>query len=375
MTILKRIFQNNLSNFSLNFKVLSAGITFLSSIIYAKMLNINNPRGPLFIPWLPTYRCNVNCNFCSTHELNKRYPESLDKKRALEIAHQIGRHKTWMVGFTGGEPLLWPHLFDVIKVLKKYNVNVYIITNGLLLKKMARQIIDSGADSITISLDSHIPSEHDNNRNRPGLFKAAIEGIEEIKRLRKKRPIIKSTTVFSKMNYSQIKETIDCLSKIVDEFSIQPICTGYANHPHQIDKNKEDSFIPKTDEEIKLTKALDGLKKTYLSFDNFYLNNIPNYLFHTEKLLDIRCWSPFLRLSILPQGETTHCLANPRYPSTGNLREMNLMDAWNSPAMKKYREEIRRGKNKCICWSRDSSFNAFLHTIPLINKLPIFRKR
>lgn len=370
---IRKLFQNNLS-FSTSSKLISASFTFLSNIVRTRIFNINDTRGPLFITWLPTYRCNVNCNFCSTHELSKRYPESLSKERAIEIAHQIGKNKTWMVGFTGGEPLLWPYLFDVIKILKKYNLNVYIVTNGLLLKKFAQKIIDSGIDSVTVSIDSHNPSEHDQNRQRPGLFKAAIEGIEELKKLRTKKPIIKSTTVFSKKTYPEIRQTIDYLSKIIDEYSIQPIVTGYANHPHQIDKNKEDSFIPKTEEEIELTKSLDELKKSYPSFNNFYLNSIPTYLFRIKKLLKIKCWSPFLRLLILPQGEATHCIAHFKYPSVGNLNKMNLLESWNSPTMKKYREEIRNHKNNCICWSRDSSFNAFLHTIPLINRLPVFKK-
>jgi len=138
MLINKKIFQNNFT-FPINSKLLSAGVTFLSNIIRTRIFNIDDTRGPLFITWMCTYKCNANCHFCATHQLSKRYPDSLDQKQAIEIAHQIGKNKTWVVGFTGGEVLLWPHLFEVIKVLKKYNIVVYIITNGLLLKKYAEK--------------------------------------------------------------------------------------------------------------------------------------------------------------------------------------------------------------------------------------------
>jgi len=130
--------------------------------------------------------------------MNKRYPEDLSLERALEIAHEIGKAKTWVVGFTGGEVLLWPHLFAVIKVLKQYKVRVYLITNGLLLKKNAERIIETGVDTVVVSLDSLIAEEHDNNRRVDGIYNSAIEGIECLKVKRKsQKPIIKSTTVLS----------------------------------------------------------------------------------------------------------------------------------------------------------------------------------
>jgi len=241
---------------------------------------------------------------------------------------------------------------------------------------MPKKIIEADIDTVVVSLDSASPSKHDYNRGRPGTFNAAIQGIKELKKKRKKKPIIKSTTIFSKQTYPQIKQTIDYLSQIVDEYNIQPIVTGYTNHPHQIDKNQKKSFIPQTEEESQLIESLRKLKQAYPSFNNFYLNNIPTYLFHPKKLLKIKCWSPFLRLQILPQGAVTHCPANPKYSSTvGNLKNMSLMEAWNSPIIKKHREEIRKHKNNCICWSRDSSFNASLYAFPLMNKLPVLKRR
>jgi MoaA/NifB/PqqE/SkfB family radical SAM enzyme len=89
------------------------------------------------VTWLPTFDCNAYCQFCGTHILHKKTPEALSRERSLEIAEEIGRSKTWVVGFTGGEVLLWPFLFDVIRILKQHHVIVYIVTNGLLLEKFS----------------------------------------------------------------------------------------------------------------------------------------------------------------------------------------------------------------------------------------------
>lgn len=370
-----KLFQNS-SSFIIDLSLVKASLTFLSNILRTRIFNIDAKRGPLFISWLCTYRCNANCRFCNTHEMNKRYPEGLSLERSLEIAHEIGRAKTWVVGFTGGEVLLWPYLFDVIKVLKRYKVKVYFITNGLLLKKNAEKIIEAGLDTVVVSLDDLIAEEHDNNRRVTGIYNSAIEGIEYLKAKRKNRkPIIKSTTVLSKKTYPKIEEIISHLSRLVDVVSVQPVVTGYANGPHDISQAEKSSFLPGSQEKKLVEGSFRKLIKKFPSFNNFYFNNIFTYWFNPEKLLKINCWSPFLRLLIMPDGSVAHCPVNPRYSTVGNLKNLSLMEAWNSQLMKRQREEVRRHKNNCICWSQDTSFNAFLHSLPLINKLPIFKNK
>lgn len=371
---LKRIFPNH-PNPLTDPKILGAGLTFLSNIIRTRMFNTNAKRGPLFLSWLTTFKCNANCLTCSTHELSRLYPDTISLEQAKEIAHQIGRAKTWVVGFSGGEPLLWPHLFEVIKILKSYGITVYIITNGLILKDKVAAILDAKVDTVVVSIDSLNPEEHDQNRGRPGLFRAMMEGVELLKSKRSgKVPIIKSTIVLSKKNYPKIGQIVAKLNQIVDLISIQPIVTGCVTGLHNIKEQVKSEFLPSSVDEAQVSEKIQKLAKLYPQLNSHYFKSIPIYWFHPERLLKVKCWSPFLRLEIMPNGKVLHCLANPRYSTVGNLNNMTLMEVWNSPEMKRHREEIRRHKNNCICWCQDTSFNAFLDTLPLINKIPIFNK-
>jgi MoaA/NifB/PqqE/SkfB family radical SAM enzyme len=370
-----KLFQTS-SSFALDGVLFRGVITFLSNIYRTRILNIDAKRGPLFITWLCTYRCNANCRFCNTHEMNKRHPENLSLKRALEVAHEIGRAKTMVVGFTGGEVLLWPHLFEVIKVLKQYKIKVYLITNGLVLKKNVEKIIEAGIDTVVVSLDSQEAAEHDDNRRVPGIYEAALEGIKYLKEKRTNHaPIIKSTTVISKKNYLKIEQIIDRLTDLADVVSLQPVVTDYANGPHDINQAEKFSFIAGPEEKPLVEESLRRLIKKYPAFNNFYFKNIPTYWFSPERLLKVNCWSPFLRLFIMPDGNVTHCPVIHKYATVGNINNMSLMEVWNSKLMKEQREEIRRHKNNCICWSQDTSFNAFLYSLPLLNKLPIFKRK
>jgi MoaA/NifB/PqqE/SkfB family radical SAM enzyme len=362
-------------SFPISLKIISAGLTLLTNVIQGKMFNSRVARGPLFVTWLTTYDCNINCSFCSTHQMKKRFPADLTQHKALSIAHEIGQSGSWVVGFTGGEVLLWPYLFDVIKVLKEYNIIVYIVTNGLLIREKADQILNAGVDSVVVSIDDIEAHLHDWVRGKKGLYDAAMEGVAYLKNKRKaQKPVLKSTTVFSQLNYSKFSDIIQKLSSIFDVTSFQPISSGYANGPHNFEKNKEDLFFNQK-EEPRVRMSLEKLIRTYPAFQNNYFKKINEFLFSPELLLRVKCWSPFLRLQILPNGEVLHCSANQKIGTVGNLNESSFLNVWNSPAMKSQRELIRQCQNQCICWTQDTSFNALFDDIPLLNRFPVFSKK
>jgi MoaA/NifB/PqqE/SkfB family radical SAM enzyme len=352
-------------------------ITLMISLIYTRLLNRPSPRGPVFVTWLPTFDCNAFCRFCGTHTLHKKQPENLNLERCLEIANEIGRSKTWVVGFTGGEVLLWPHLFSVIRELKKYDIVIYIVTNGLLLKDYASEILSTKVDLVVVSIDSDSADEHDEVRQLPGLYDKALKGVKYLRKKRKNKiPLIKSTTVVSAKNLHKLKEVLRHLDNITDETSFQPVVGEYADHPHSRDDKQLEKFFFSDDLESTVKSQLDGLIADHPEYNKGYFKLIPEYWFHPEKLIErIKCWSPFLRLQIMPGGETRQCTVRSNYGATGNLNSTSIMDAWNSEEMQRQREEIRCHRNACICWTQDTAFNATLDEFRLDKVFPVFQAR
>lgn len=376
---MRKLFKQilNILPVSINLKLFSAALTLVNNTLFTRILNINSRRGPLFITWLVTYDCNAFCKYCSTHNLKKSFPENLSPERSIEIAHEIGKAKTWVVGFSGGEALMWPHLFEVIKVLKSYDVVTYIATNGWLLEESADKIIENNVDFIFVSIDSDKPEEHDLMRGKEGLHQKLLKGIEALKRKRKgKTPTIKSGTILTRSSLPNLTRTIEKLAKIVDVVNIQPIVNGYENSPHnKSDMSLRNTFFSSSDEDF-MRQEMDKLFKIYPEFNVPYLRLFTEYLFHKDVLINkIMCWSPFLRLQIAPNGDAFHCLANSKYSAVGNLKYTSLLEIWNSDKMMRQREEIRQHKNNCICWSQDASFNAFIDSLYFVNKLPVFKKK
>ena len=108
-----------------------------------------------------TDRCNLRCVYCMprdlipklTHEDILTYEEIL---RILKIGIGLGINK---VRVTGGEPLVRKGIFTFLKTLCEVEglQDVSLTTNGVTLKKHAREIRDAGIKRLNISLDTLDP--------------------------------------------------------------------------------------------------------------------------------------------------------------------------------------------------------------------------
>ena len=106
-----------------------------------------------------TDKCNLWCVYCMPED--KVYENNLindtlsfnDYKFIINGLSQVGIKK---IKFTGGEPLLYPHLIELIKYAH-YECNIddiSITTNGIGLNEIAYELKRSGLKSVNISLDS-----------------------------------------------------------------------------------------------------------------------------------------------------------------------------------------------------------------------------
>jgi MoaA/NifB/PqqE/SkfB family radical SAM enzyme len=104
--------------------------------------------------------CNLNCSFCFVNELNEKSAkeftisdETFDRMMSLPLTNSLTR-----VGFTGGEPLLHPKIFELIDRAKKTVPITTINTNFGLAGRVhqGERRIDRlnrcGLDMITVSL-------------------------------------------------------------------------------------------------------------------------------------------------------------------------------------------------------------------------------
>ena len=106
-----------------------------------------------------TDKCNLRCVYCMPED--KVYENNLinnnlsfnDYKFIINALAQVGISK---IKFTGGEPLLYPHLIDLIKyTYNECNIeDISISTNGIGLNEIAYELKKGGLKSVNISVDS-----------------------------------------------------------------------------------------------------------------------------------------------------------------------------------------------------------------------------
>ncbi len=133
---------------------------------------------PLTVNWTLSYACNFSCRHCYSRDQHR---EELPLADVLRVADELARCRVAFVNFGGGEPLLYPHLFQVAGHAAAHGVRVTMNTNGWLLDaEAARRLRDAGFSSVGVSLDGATPEVHDAFRTRPGSFARALAALEHL---------------------------------------------------------------------------------------------------------------------------------------------------------------------------------------------------
>lgn len=90
---------------------------------------------PIHVQLMPTNKCNLNCPFCSCSERNSTL--ELPEWAMPEIVHGMKMAGCKAVTITGGgEPLMYPRLYELVEACYVSGIEVGLVTNGLLLSSV-----------------------------------------------------------------------------------------------------------------------------------------------------------------------------------------------------------------------------------------------
>ncbi len=128
---------------------------------------------PLVLMLEPTHQCNLACSGCGRiKEYRNSMGESLTLAQCLESVEECGAP---VVTVTGGEPLLYPPVFELLQELVHRKKHIYLCTNAILLEKALPKLPRSKRLTLSVHLDG-LAETHDRHLGRPGLFNTAIRG-------------------------------------------------------------------------------------------------------------------------------------------------------------------------------------------------------
>ncbi len=152
-----------------------AGADFVAEVAVDAHLPPRTASKPLTLLFLINRGCNLRCTFCDLWE-GKENVGLADAERLFEEARAIG---TKTVVLTGGEPLLHPQFFEIVSAARARGLSVNLTTNGTLVERHWQRIVDSGIDSLSMSIDG-LPPTHDRLRGRAGSFDQTWAALERV---------------------------------------------------------------------------------------------------------------------------------------------------------------------------------------------------
>jgi radical SAM protein with 4Fe4S-binding SPASM domain len=157
--------------------------------------------------WEVTAACNLRCIHC--HAVSGLPdPDELttdEGKKLIDEIASVSDFRTLI--YTGGEPLVRPDIFELLKHSQKAGLANIIATNGTLIdEEMAFKLRDHGVVCNAISLDAADAALHDKIRNKPGSFDLTLRAIEATK---KAGILLQINTTAMEYNLSRLPELID----------------------------------------------------------------------------------------------------------------------------------------------------------------------
>ena len=102
-----------------------------------------------------TSNCNLRCQYCMPEQKIKQTEEMLSQKNLIHLVELISSTGIKKIRLTGGEPLLYPNIEDLIIRFKAIQgiEKIVLTTNGILLSNKVDVLKKAGISGINLSLD------------------------------------------------------------------------------------------------------------------------------------------------------------------------------------------------------------------------------
>jgi SynChlorMet cassette radical SAM/SPASM protein ScmF len=285
-----------------------------------------------------TDRCNLSCSHCwispefSQLQQNGIPLDSL--KKTISEAEALGLGS---VKLTGGEPLLYRQLDELLTFLKSKELTIYIETNGTLIdQKMIKSFQAAGVEQIAVSLDAATEEIHNKIRGIKGSYARTLQGLHRLSDSGLQCQIIMT---LQRKNLNEIPGMIQ-LSQEVGAASLK------INHMLPCGRGKE-AFDKKENLELEeLTRLYQMVEKEWLRPDALEVDfDLPAALRSIEhiKRRGLNACRILNILGILANGDFSICGIGQTVEALrmGNLMYDSIGSVWkNNPILNELRQSL-----------------------------------
>jgi MoaA/NifB/PqqE/SkfB family radical SAM enzyme len=368
------------------------------------MAHLADPRDetlpmPTFVQLRVTNLCNLRCKMCGqwgdTGIFRSQSSSASATDGALEfrrIQELIGARRQLaledyvrlldelapaqpIISLFGGEPFLYPDILPLIREIKRRGLTCTVITNGGRLEPLARELVESGIDSVAVSIDGP-PHVHDRIRGSADSYAKAAAGVRALaewrRKLRRARPMTIAILPVTELNIDAIGPAVEALRELpLDTVNVGlrwfvPPRVGAeyervmreelgveATSWKGFDFDWSTAAGSREAQMASLVRLLKGLRRRRfldsvrgLPWTSFVpdvpAEGVPEYFSRFEETFGHGlCPVAWYFAQVEPDGEVVFCGDFPDY-SLGNVRKQSIRDIWFGERAARFRAKLAK---------------------------------
>lgn len=286
-------------------------------------------KPPLWLLAELTYRCPLQCPYCSNPVEIAKYKDELSTEDWIRVMRQARKMGAAQLGFSGGEPLARRDLEALIAEARSLGYYTNLITSGVGMdEKRVKTFKEAGLDHIQISFQA---SNEELNNYLGGT--RSFQHKQEMARVVKEHeyPMVLNIVLHRK-NIDQIRDILDMTVALKADY-VELASTQYygwsrVNIEQLLPTREQLGRAEKTAREYQ-EKMKDKMKIIYV---------IPDYFENRPKAC-MNGWGSIF-LTIAPDGSALPCHAAAQLPGLEfpNVRDHSVAQIWNdSDAFNRFR--------------------------------------
>jgi len=323
---------------------------------------------PLWLLAELTYRCPLQCPYCSNPIEYARYKDELDTEQWISVLRQARKLGAAQLGFSGGEPLLRRDLEVLIAEARRLGYYTNLITSGVGMDEArVAAFKEVGLDHIQLSFQAS--SEALNNTlGGTDSFRHKLEMARVVKQY--DYPMVLNI-VIHRQNIDQIEDILRMTVELDADY-VELASTQY----YGWSKLNAEALLP-TRAQLARAERIAHEYQERLKGRMKILYVVPDY-YETRPKACMNGWGAVF-LTIAPDGAALPCHAARQLPGFDfpNVRDHAIEWIWNeSSAFMRYRGDEWMKEPCRSCPERDKDFGgcrcqAFMLTGDATNADPV----
>jgi radical SAM protein with 4Fe4S-binding SPASM domain len=302
-------------------------------IVKKSLVNLEDPRLriPLRLLFIPTLHCTQRCYYCYSTDSYPGAGEPLHLDRLTEIFQEAKGLGIEVIDISGGEPLSYPHIVQLIKMFSDLSLIPNIPTKYPLTRTDIEHLKEAGLKSLQISIDAIDPGLLEVTTGVKDYGRRIVQTFHELEEAGIKLRINSVITPFNMHDIVNLTHFLTTFSNIY-RVSFSPYAKSRFHH--------DDTYFISQEMYSDLVKRAEDIMADFPHI-KFFPGEIPSDSSDDDPIKREETWNQRAFCTggrhafvLLPDGKVTMCEELYYHPAyiMGDLSRQSIREMWNSEA-------------------------------------------